>query len=67
VGGGGVFEKRVLRKTFGPKRKKVTGDWRRVHNEELNELYLLPCITRVIKPRGMILGACDTVGYTGFW
>ena len=34
-----VFENRVLRKIFGPKRAEVTGDWRKVHNEELNDLY----------------------------
>jgi hypothetical protein len=61
-----VFGKRVLRKTFGRKREKVTGEWMRLHKEELNELYLLPSITRVIKPRRMT-GACGTVGHTGFW
>jgi len=35
-----VFEIRVLRKIFGPKREKVTGEWRRLHNEELYDLYL---------------------------
>jgi uncharacterized membrane protein len=39
-----VFERRVLRRIFGPKRDKVTGDWRRMHNEELNGLYSSPNI-----------------------
>jgi len=48
-----VFENRVLRRIFGPKRDKVTGEWRRLHNEELNDLYSSPNIARVIKSRGM--------------
>jgi hypothetical protein len=44
-----VFEKRVLRSTFGPKRDEVTGDWRKLHNEELHNLYSLPDIIRMIK------------------
>jgi hypothetical protein len=39
-----VFEWRVLRRIFGPKRDEVTGDWRRMHNEELNGLYSSPNI-----------------------
>jgi hypothetical protein len=39
-----VFENRVLRRIFGPKRDEVTGDWRRLHNEELNDLYSSPNI-----------------------
>jgi hypothetical protein len=35
-----VFENRVLRRVFGPKRDEVTGEWRKLHNEELNDLYL---------------------------
>ena len=46
-----VFESRVLRRIFGPKRDKVTGEWRKLHNEELNDLYSSPNIVRVIKPR----------------
>jgi hypothetical protein len=46
-----VFENRVLRRVFGPKRDEATGDWRRLHNEELNELYSSPNIIRVIKSR----------------
>jgi len=45
-----VFENRVLR-IFGPKRDKVTGDWRKLHNEELNDLYSSPNIVQVLKSR----------------
>jgi len=48
-----VFENRVLRRIFGPKRDEVTGEWRRLHNEELNDLYCSPNILRVIKSRRM--------------
>jgi len=48
-----VFENRVLRKVFGPKRDEVTGEWRKLHNEELNDLYSLPNIVRVLKSRQM--------------
>jgi hypothetical protein len=44
-----VFENRVLRRIFGPKRDGVTGEWRRLHNEALNHLYLSPHIILVIK------------------
>jgi hypothetical protein len=47
-----VFENRVLR-ILGPKRDEVTGEWRQLHNEELNALYSLPNIVRVIKSRRM--------------
>jgi hypothetical protein len=48
-----VFENRVLRKIFGPKRDEVTGEWRRLHYEELNDLYSSPNIIRVINSRRM--------------
>jgi hypothetical protein len=44
-----MFEDRVLRKIFEPKRDEVTGDWKRLHNAELYDLYCSPKITRVIK------------------
>ena len=48
-----VFENNVLRRIFRPRRDAVTGDWRRLHNDELNDLYSLPNIVRVIKSRRM--------------
>jgi len=48
-----MFENRVLRRIFGPKREDVTGEWRNLHNEELNDLYYSPNIFRVIKSRIM--------------
>ena len=48
-----VFENRVLRRVFEPKRDEVTGEWRKLHNEELNELYSLPNVVRVVKSRRM--------------
>jgi hypothetical protein len=46
-----VFENRVLRRIFGPEGDGVTGGWRKLHNEELHNLYSLPSIIRVIKAR----------------
>jgi len=48
-----VFENRVLRRIFGPKRDEVTGEWRKLHNEEINDLHCSPNIVRVIKSRRM--------------
>ena len=48
-----VFENRVLRRIFGPKRDEVTGEWRKLHNEERNDLYCSPNIVQVIKSRRM--------------
>jgi hypothetical protein len=48
-----VFENRVLRRIFGPKRAEVTGEWRKLHNEELHDLYSSPSIIRIIKSRRM--------------
>jgi hypothetical protein len=48
-----LFENRVPRRIFGPKRDQVTGEWRRLHNEEINDLYCSPSIYRVIKARRM--------------
>ena len=66
-----VFENRVLRRVFGSKRDEMTGEWRKLQNEELNDLYCSPNIVRVIKKKRMMGGACSTFGggvvYTGFW
>jgi hypothetical protein len=43
----------MLRKVFGPKRDEVTGEWKKLHNEKLNDLYSLPHIVRVVKSRRM--------------
>jgi hypothetical protein len=50
-----------LRRVFGPKSDEVTGEWRKLHNEELNDLYSLPIIVRVVKWRRMG-GACGAYG-----
>jgi hypothetical protein len=67
-----VFDNRVLRRIFGPKRDEARGEWRRLHNEELNDLYSSPNIIQVIKSRRMRwaghvarMGKRDV--HTGFW
>jgi len=67
-----VFENRVLRRVFGPKRDEVTGEWRKLHNEERNDLYCSPNIVRLIKSRRMRwVGHVARMGRgevcTGFW
>jgi hypothetical protein len=49
-----VFQNRVLRRVFGPKRDEVTGERRKLHNEELNDLYSSPSIIRIMKSRRVI-------------
>jgi hypothetical protein len=48
-----VFENRVLRRIFGPKKDEVTGKWRKLHNEELHDMYSSPRMIRIIKSRRM--------------
>jgi len=67
-----VSENRVLSRIFGPKRDEVTGEWRKLHNGELNELYTLHNIIRVVKSRRMRwAGHVARMGigleYKGFW
>jgi hypothetical protein len=61
-----VYENRVLRIIFGPKRDEVTGEWRKLHNEELRVLYSSPSIVRMIKSRTDEMGGiCSTNGRRG--
>jgi hypothetical protein len=48
-----VFENRVLRRIFGLMRNEMNGEWRKLHNEELHDLYSLPSIIRIVKARRM--------------
>jgi hypothetical protein len=58
-----VFENRMLR-IFGPKRDEVTGGWRKLHNEELHNLYSFPIIIRMVKSRRMRWAGQDVGGWT---
>jgi len=64
-----VFENMVLRRIFGPRRDKVTGEWRGLHNEELKDLYSSPNIVRVIKSRraGYVARMGEERGCIGSW
>ena len=67
-----MFENRLLRRILGPKRDKVTEEWRKLHYEELNDLYSLPNIVRVIKSRrmrwaGHVARMGEKRAYTEFW
>jgi len=67
-----MFENMVLRKIFGPRRDEVTGKWRRLHNEELNDLYSSSNIVRVIKTRimrwvGNVARMGEERGRVGSW
>jgi hypothetical protein len=55
-----VFENRVLRRIFGPKRDEVTGEWRKLHKEDLRDLYSSTSISRMIKSRRMRWGEYST-------
>jgi hypothetical protein len=54
-----VYENKVPRRIFGPKRDEVTGGWRKLHNEELRDLYSWQSIIRIIKSRRMVGGECS--------
>ena len=62
-----VFENKVLRRIFGPRRDEVTGEWRRLHNEELNDLYSSANIVRVIKSRRMRWNVSLTILASGLF
>jgi hypothetical protein len=67
-----VFENKVLRRVFGAKRNEVTAVWRKLHNEELNDLYSSPYIVRVTKSRrmrwaGHVAHREERRDYTRFW
>jgi hypothetical protein len=57
-----VFENRVLRRIFGPKMVEITGEWIKLHNEELHILYSSPNIIRQNKSRSEVGGTCGTYG-----
>ena len=65
-----VFENTVLRRIIGPKRDEVTGEWRKLHNEELNDLYSSPNIVQAIKSRrtrwaGLVVLMGEKTGFGG--
>jgi hypothetical protein len=65
-----VFENSVLRRKFGPKRDEVTGEWKKLHHEESNDLYCSPNFIRLIKSRRMRRAdhvACTGKMYMGVW
>jgi hypothetical protein len=66
-----VFENRVLRRIFGPKMDEVMGEWRKLHNEELRDLYSLPNIMRIFKSRKRWAGHVALMGrrgmHIGYW
>jgi hypothetical protein len=60
-----VFENRVLKRIFGPKRDEVTGEWRKLYNEELRDLYSLPSIIRMKSRRMGRMGHVARMGRRG--
>jgi hypothetical protein len=67
-----VFEKRLLRRIFGPKREEVTGGWGKLHNEDVHNLYSSPIIIRIIKSKSMRwaghVARMERIGmHKGFW